>query len=422
MHSSTYAFEFESFETGWTEITSNGVIFDPSGTYLNIGASSTEGSNEGTYSKNFVGDHGVVAKFNISTANSSTNTGGKIGIKKILGSNMSGQVIQAQLYLEYWDGLHTIKYQVLKLDAENHSQSVPVSGGVLGEMQSWPLGEDIMLAFAFKNNIIYFYCTHAPDHFTQVDLFDINCELDNETEIFAHVSGNSAMNCTVSNLRFYREATYIPHITSNPEWTDYLLIDNNSAFDASYTLTLYTSSGIETYNAVHDISANSEAVLQPKTLAPTASNGIILSTNKDLFFRYFYESNNGGVAEFKLNKEGNVYTQAGFYFNSTAGLVEWKGLAITNFSNTATYITLYAYGNGGLLGTVSDGIPGNGKLVGVHTRWFPSVDIDDLKRIIVVASNNLLSLGGIVICGNSDNSSLLFTNASNASGFVPPPQ
>lgn len=115
----------------------------------------------------------------------------------------------------------------------------------------------------------------------------------------------------------------------------------------------------------------------------------------------------------------NAFGSAGFYFNSTASMVEWKGLAITNFSGTSDTITLYAYGNGNLLGTAADTIPGNGKLVGVHTKWFPNVELADLSRIIVVSSGGN-KITGIVICGNAASENLLFTAAQSAFGFTPP--
>ncbi len=413
-----------SFETGWTPYVESGTIaFDPAGEVLHATASTdTAGAfGWGNYSQNFAGDYGTFGTFNVSSVSTSSNEGAFMGLRQYMADTIMGNKILAELYLQFWDGQYSVRYRVRERTQAGVTVNT-ISRGFLGDSSgTWSTSENIRLAMALRGNHLYFWSNVSQFAYVKVELFDLVTERDDAAEIFISTEGNSSIAGTVSSFDIWTVRSYIPHITSSAKWTDYLRVDNNSGTDATYMLTLYDSAGQQLYSDVQSVSALSGAVVQPKQLAAGASSGVIMSTNKDLFFRYSYVHTSGGVAEFSL-KSGyrNLLTQAGFYFNSIASIVQWKGLAIANYSPMATNITMYAYGSGGYIGSVSTSIPGYGKIVGVHTKWFPGVPLSAIDRIIVVAENNLTSLDGIVIAGSTDNSSLLFTNAADASGFIPP--
>jgi len=208
---------------------------------------------------------------------------------------------------------------------------------------------------------------------------------------------------------------YIPHVTGGyDDWSDTLLVDNSSLASADYTIILYDATGAEVYNQSHSVGKLSQDVIFLKNLNATAQCGEITYTEEMLFFRVSYENTGGGgVAEFKLTDSLN--TTLAFYFNNSASFLEWKGLALTNFSNSSTDIALYAIGGGSVLGSASITLPANGKVIGLHTAWFPSIDLVDLDKIVAVAST--ATLCGIAKNGDLANTKLLFVSADPVSNF-----
>jgi hypothetical protein len=70
--------------------------------------------------------------------------------------------------------------------------------------------------------------------------------------------------------------TYIPHITTGAnDWTDYLQVNNNASSPATFTLTLYGSTGAEIYSQSHSVGGRSRSQIQLKALNSSAASGKI---------------------------------------------------------------------------------------------------------------------------------------------------
>ena len=411
----------ENFDTGWTSNTEgDSATLDPNGTSLSVMASSTSGNwTWADYSKDSANGFGAKATFNVSSISIGDGGGVSFGLRKYVAYTTSGTRILAEILLEDWDwSSKSLTYRVREREANTSTTIQTLAQGTVGAWSGmWSTGEDITLSIEMKDNTIYFSFSKFSQEVLKVELDNLASEIASVPYIFAYTEEDSSISGTVKDYNIAAQTVYVPHVTKNPTWTDYIQADNNSSIDASFNLTLYDASGTQVYSGTHDVSANSEAVILPKTLSAAARLGVITCTNHLVFFRYSYENDNGGVAEFKLTDD--VFGSTGFYFNSTASMVDWKGLAITNFDSSADNITLYAYGNGALLGQATDTVPANGKILGIHTTWFPNVELSELDRIIVVSSGGN-SIGGIVICGNSTNENLLFTSGASAIGFQAP--
>jgi len=144
--------------------------------------------------------------------------------------------------------------------------------------------------------------------------------------------------------------TYIPQITGgSADWTDYLQVNNNAPSTATFTLTLYGSTGAQIYSQSHSVGGHSRSQIELKALNSSAATGEITYTEAGLVFRVSYESMAGGVAEFKTID--TLGSNIGFYFSDFTTLVQWKGSAIANMGSSPADVTLYAIGGGSILGT-----------------------------------------------------------------------
>ncbi|NPA25472.1 MAG: hypothetical protein GXO34_06565 [Deltaproteobacteria bacterium] len=215
-------------------------------------------------------------------------------------------------------------------------------------------------------------------------------------------------------------AVYIPHLTGgSDDWGDYLTLDNTGAVPEKGILTLFDKDGKQVYSSLlPEVAAAGETVINLKGLAANAVSGQIEGLNPDhLHCRVSLVNNaGGGVAEFLVGDDRSG--QLAFLFGDFP-MVQWKGLALANFSSTSGVVTFYALGGGRLLGTSTpQQIAGHGKLLGVVATWFPELDYHAVKKIIAVSS--LSSLGGVAIAGDGSSARLLFTTAVPLAGFVPP--
>lgn len=206
---------------------------------------------------------------------------------------------------------------------------------------------------------------------------------------------------------------YLPHITGGDTvWSDVLQVDNNSATSQTFTLTLYAA-GSQVYQETYAISGLSELLITVKDLSFGAQTGLITYSSDQLNFRLGYQaSSGGGVAEFRLTDE--LHPILGFYFSDHIPAISWKGIAMANFGSAAATVRLYAVGGGQVLDNTTVTIAPDTKEVGYYTKWFPSVDFLDIKKIIAVCSGNL---SGITISGDAVSSLLLFTPAAALSDF-----
>lgn len=215
----------------------------------------------------------------------------------------------------------------------------------------------------------------------------------------------------------------IAHITKGSVgWQDYLIVDNMGDATATFDVVLY-SAGTQVVSLPYSIAAKASRTIDLKLLSSQADCGCVVVPNTTtlpngiifLRFRLRYKSSAYGIAEFELSPMNK--SQLAFNFSDEPTVIDWKGLAVMNTDTTTSApISLYAiYGNGILSMPVSDTVPANGKLVGMHDKWFPSISVDDIQSIIISSVNS--SLCGICISGRYDNSKLLFTQAGDGSLF-----
>ncbi|MHB9096651.1 MAG: hypothetical protein ACYC5X_02395 [Syntrophales bacterium] len=212
--------------------------------------------------------------------------------------------------------------------------------------------------------------------------------------------------------------TYIPHITTGAnEWTDYLQANNNASSTATFTLTLYGSTGAQVYSQSHSVGGRSRSQIELKALNSSAATGKITYTETGLVFRVSYASLSGGVAEFKTID--TLGSNIGFYFSDFTSLVQWKGMAIANMGTTNADVTFYALGGGTILQTQTETIAPNAKLLGnnFNLSWLSGLALSQIESIIAVAGSS--SLCGIAISGDTVLSRLLFTPAIPVSNFTP---
>ncbi len=206
----------------------------------------------------------------------------------------------------------------------------------------------------------------------------------------------------------------IPHITGGVDgWDDYLQADSTDSADAAFTLTLY-SGGAVVLNHAFTVPAYGELLLDLKALAPAAQTGKVTYTNQALNFRLSYENDGGGIAEFNLVE--SLDENIGLFFSDFSPSIVSKGSAIANLTGAPVDVTLYALGDTNVLDTFETTVTAYGKILGVHSTWFPQVSFDQIKKIVVASSSPALC--GLVICGDADLSHLLFTPAVPVPAFV----
>ncbi|MFH1153847.1 MAG: hypothetical protein V1793_08525 [Pseudomonadota bacterium] len=209
--------------------------------------------------------------------------------------------------------------------------------------------------------------------------------------------------------------TFIPHITSgSADWADYLQVNNNAPSDADFTLTLYNNS-VQVYSQKFTEAGLSHSLINLKALSSVAETGVITYTELGLNFRISYENTGGGLAEFKTMD--TLDSDLGLYFSTFSSSVVFKGSAIANLGTSPAGVTLYAIGQGSVLGTFQTTLGPRDKIIGIHTAWFPAVTFEQIDGIIAVTDTPCLC--GIVISGDADLSHLLFTPASQVSNFAP---
>ena len=223
-----------------------------------------------------------------------------------------------------------------------------------------------------------------------------------------------AMAAIMAGGQAFALEAYIPHITSGVDgWDDYLQADSTDSADAAFTLTLYAG-GAVVFNQAYTVPGYGEMLLDLKALAPGAQTGMVTYANQALNFRLSYENGGGGIAEFNLIE--SLSENIGLFFSDFSPSIVSKGSAIANLTNSPVDVTLYALGENTVLDSFQTTITAYGKILGVHSSWFPQVSFAQIKKIVVASSS--AGLCGLVICGDSDLSNLLFTPAVPVPAFV----
>lgn len=199
---------------------------------------------------------------------------------------------------------------------------------------------------------------------------------------------------------------YIPHITGgSTDWNDYLQVNNTGLSIASYTVILYDAMGQVAYNGNFSINSMDQDLIDLKALFTNAQMGLVTYNDATLTFRLSQEHYySGGIAEFVLND--TLSSSLTFFFSDFSPLIQGKGVAISNQSDTAVSATLTIIGNGSEHGQTQVSIPSHSRIYGVYQKWFPGVDFNDAQAIKVESASAVLT--GETISGSSDNGRLLF--------------
>lgn len=207
---------------------------------------------------------------------------------------------------------------------------------------------------------------------------------------------------------------FMPHLTGGfDEWEDFLTVDNVGLVPANVTVTLFDDTGNQVYNGSHAVTSLGESVIDLKQLSSTAQSGKVTYTGENLHFRLsLLNIDSGGVAEFFLGFQSSVLA---FFFSDFESVVAWKGIALANYGAVNADVTLYAIGGGQVLDTADIVVPAYSKTSGVHSTWFSSLAMTEVKKIIAVSS--VATLGGIAIASNASSSSMLFTPAVRLESF-----
>jgi hypothetical protein len=208
---------------------------------------------------------------------------------------------------------------------------------------------------------------------------------------------------------------YLPHLTGTATgWQDFLVANNKGPQQQTFTLTLYNA-GLEVETESYLVQPNEEKVIDIKQISSSATLGVVEFDSDYLTFRATFRHTSGGVAEFRLTD--GLADQVMFNFtNLFEDLTDWKGIALANFENFTTDITLYAIGsNRQVLDSTVVSLSRRSRLVGFHTAWFPDVNLNDIAAIVVRSSE--ARVAGVTISGRSDNSALLFTSSTDAGTF-----
>ncbi|MFH1155582.1 MAG: alpha/beta hydrolase [Pseudomonadota bacterium] len=217
--------------------------------------------------------------------------------------------------------------------------------------------------------------------------------------------------------------SHIPHITAGySDWTDTLVVDNNSDAEQSFTLTLMADASV-VYSQELTVTALGQRIIDLKALAQTAQTGRVTYQDKALQFRIGYENAGGGVAEFPL--PDTLQATLGLYFSDYVQTIQHKGICVANMGDTAVSVTLYALGSASadpldsseILGSRMVSIAPFGKAIGSHSDFFPAVAFSQIKKVVAVGG--AASLCGLTICGDADLSHLLFAPALPVTGFEP---
>ncbi len=205
----------------------------------------------------------------------------------------------------------------------------------------------------------------------------------------------------------YYHTVYLPHITGGAgDWNELLQADNLSSETVTFTLILFGSAGETLHSADYSVNAYDKLEIYPKTINGNAMSGKITYTESKLSFRTTQENlNGGGIAEFHLS--GNLNSSLYFFFTEDISSIEWKGLALTNFSDSATDVTLMALGNGTPYWSTTVNVGPNQKIIGTYETWFPMLNLSQVQ--VVFANSTSASLSGVAISGDLTNSVLLFT-------------
>lgn len=140
----------------WTQrVVSGNFTSTTGGSQMELDVSGDEGEAVGIRYKEFTNAIGIMARFNVSSFSGYM----VVGLGRYLGTTASGNLIQAQIYLDTWSGYNRIYYRVREQTPDLQTTVRTLASGFLGDHSGglWEIGENVILAFARLGNDIYFY-------------------------------------------------------------------------------------------------------------------------------------------------------------------------------------------------------------------------------------------------------------------------
>ena len=192
----------ENLDDWKEEIYSGSVQFTPNGTSVRVSASGTSVENGwGNINKYFDGATGMLATVNCSEANGTT----AVSIWKYVGATSTGNMIQAILTVNQYNGKRYI-YYIVRERNQSHIFIKMLASGYLGASEgTWSEGQDITIGFSRIGNEIWFY-TQENGAFVKVQPFaNMGSVSTPYANCFVATSVGSgeenSLNATVSNVQ-----------------------------------------------------------------------------------------------------------------------------------------------------------------------------------------------------------------------------
>ncbi len=204
---------------------------------------------------------------------------------------------------------------------------------------------------------------------------------------------------TVNNAELPK-TVILTHLTKKtPGWHDVLVADNLDETGNKFKLKLYND-GAVVFEKEYWLDGLTCLSIDLSNLIQTDYGEISYQGNAN--FRLYYNYINGGSCCYNLSDEKKSEIFCLFdNFPTTA----WKGVTVSNSSDSPINAVLKLISNGQVLATTEKQIPARDTIVGIHSDWFPGFNINQVEKIKV--ESGLSSLQAIAISGNANISNLL---------------
>ena len=140
----------------WSEyqgLLSNPVIFNASGSYINIKTDGSIIEAWGKLYKRFSGAIGIMATINVRSINGNA----RVGLQKYLGSWGRNNLL-AEIWVQGYENRHTIAYRIRECDVNHDTVRVWSIGHFGDSTEEWNEGENVTVALARVEEQILFFC------------------------------------------------------------------------------------------------------------------------------------------------------------------------------------------------------------------------------------------------------------------------
>ena len=183
-------------------IESGTVSFTPNNESAEFSLKYNAGTTAGNYTwgnlnSDFPNAYGLLATFKVK---SYTGNNAYIGLRKYVGWTENGNLILAQIFLEYDNGQLQLQYAVRERTTDYKTVKY-LARGVLGNWDGmWQIGDEITIGLAYIGQDIYFY-TPGVEAFTKVQMINVISPLTDQftyVQIAGYTDGSSGADGTIS--------------------------------------------------------------------------------------------------------------------------------------------------------------------------------------------------------------------------------